>query len=1116
MIKESSIAQLNELDLFDVVSRYEKLDKAGKAKCPFHEEKSASFSVNRSKGIYKCFGCGVGGASPIDFVKAKTGKGFVDSCVELAQQFNIVLDYDNDEANKETLKKRETFFGTIKLASDYFNASITEVQFEKLNQRLIKKQTARYFNLGYAPDGWRGLTDQLIKNGNLENAVTLGLIKDKDAKYYDSYRNRVIIPILDLRGETIGFGGWNLSVDGPKYINSSESILYNKSKILFGLYQAMKPIKDEGRTAYLVEGYFDLISLYQVGIENVVATCGTALTKDQAKILKRHADNVVIFYDGDKAGWEATYKAIITLFRTGIKVAICSMPMLDPDDWARTIQIKNPSNYATIAKIAIVKKQVHCMQWVIDHYLTHRQTYIFADLSVENIKMLSDMGRLTEFPSGEVTLITYVNLDEVLLQEQQLGYNVEETSLNTYEKEAALEKILPVLKLMSPVAQSDFIADIQKRTKLNKATLTTMMSGVILKEDVQEMEVYSELKHLPKDCDRDFLMANHFAPKNDNTGYYFFSGSGESYMKVANFTLEPLFHIKGEESKSKRYVEIKKGKKIFNMLMDSRAFGSVDSFSNTVWDEGGLVFSHANKKHLDTLKEYWADRFPTCFELKQLGWQPEGFFAFSNKVYNGELSDYDKIGIYRHKTNNFLSPSITADLRELRQTENNYENDKFLAYIKSPVSFEKWMGLFYKVYGEHAMYGIGFIFMTIFRDISLRLGRIPLFYAYGATQAGKSTFAESILHFFFSGKDGNGKLIQPFQLGQGTDFAFHQALDRFFNCPVVFNEFDEHTITPNRFAAIKGVFDGEGRAKGTGNGNRTMVQQINSTVIIVGQFLVTMDDNSVVNRSVLRSFPKKTEWSKEEVESFQALKELQDEGLSSLVTDIMVHREFIKNKFDVQFRKVSNRFRERFRNLKITISTRLQNNYVLLFTMLHILNEQFEYPFSLDDAFDVYVTDMIKHQELLSTSDTLAEFFDYVELCFRNGSLRDGQDYMLETVSSLKMKKPGVIEAEEVIFSDPKSVIHFNLKQVHFAYLAEISKRSKRPGMSKSNLEKYLSEHDAFIGKCPITQYGSSVRTSSIVFDYDKLRLNLYKDEIHVPAREKDAGLPVSSNEELF
>lgn len=312
--------------------------------CPFHTEKTPSFTVSPAKGIYKCFGCGKAG-NGVNFVMEHEHFSYPEALRYLANKYQIEIEEEAQTAEmQEQVSEREALFNLNQFALDYFEKTLHGTEEGKaiglsyLKERGMRDDIIRKFRLGYCPSVWDAFTAHARAEGyKLEALVKSGLTLQKEERAYDRFHSRVIFPIHGVSGKVIGFGGRILTSEKnrPKYVNSPESEVYNKSKSLYGIYFARNAItlKDN---CYLVEGYTDVISLHQAGIENVVASSGTSLTHDQIRMIQRYTKQVTILYDGDPAGIKASFRGIDMIVEEGMDVKIVLFPDgEDPDSYAR-------------------------------------------------------------------------------------------------------------------------------------------------------------------------------------------------------------------------------------------------------------------------------------------------------------------------------------------------------------------------------------------------------------------------------------------------------------------------------------------------------------------------------------------------------------------------------------------------------------------------------------------------------------------------------------------------------------------------------------------------------------------------------------------------------------
>jgi len=354
----------SRLDIVDVASERISLKKTGsnyKGVCPFHSEKTPSFIVNPDKQIFHCFGCHVGG-DVISFVEKIENITFYEAIIKLAELAGVTLPtVETSYEEKKLQDKKQQLLNINIIARDHYISRLRtpgNKAHKYATLRGISEEIMSTFSIGYAPEEWDSLSTMLTKKGlPLGNAVSLGLIKETNGKYYDTFRDRLMFPILNHRGDVLAFGGRILEPkeDAPKYINSRESELYKKGEVLYGLYQTNKYIRDMGY-AVVVEGYMDFISLYQAGIKNAVATLGTAFTDRQVGLIKRYTDRIVLFYDSDDAGINAAKRSFLPLLESGLKVdALFLEDQMDPDDAVQKLGKEELENRLKKAKPLIGK-----------------------------------------------------------------------------------------------------------------------------------------------------------------------------------------------------------------------------------------------------------------------------------------------------------------------------------------------------------------------------------------------------------------------------------------------------------------------------------------------------------------------------------------------------------------------------------------------------------------------------------------------------------------------------------------------------------------------------------------------------------------------------------------
>ena len=371
MIEESVIREVKErVDIVEVIGDFVSLKRSGssyKALSPFTNEKTPSFFVSPSKQIFKCFSTGKGGDA-IEFLKEVEGMTYIEAIKYLGEKYGVEI--NESTSGYEQNNDKESLLILLNKSKDFFienlktdegkNIALTYFNHRKISVDMIKK-----FELGYSLDEWDSLYKFLIKNQfSDDNIIKAGLILENNNKKYDRFRNRVIFPVHNLSGKTIAFGARILAEDKkqPKYINSPETSLYIKSNILYGLYQSKNEIRKLDN-CFLVEGYTDVISLFQIGIENVVASSGTSLTTNQIKLISRYTKNITILFDGDKAGVAASLRGMDLILENDMNVEIVSFPEGDdPDSYSKKVGKDKFQEFIDYNKTNLITFKVNQLQ----------------------------------------------------------------------------------------------------------------------------------------------------------------------------------------------------------------------------------------------------------------------------------------------------------------------------------------------------------------------------------------------------------------------------------------------------------------------------------------------------------------------------------------------------------------------------------------------------------------------------------------------------------------------------------------------------------------------------------------------------------------------------------
>ena len=455
-------------DIVEVISEYLPLQPGGanhKAVCPFHNEKTPSFMVSREKQIYKCFGCGAAG-NVVGFIMEKENLDFVEALKKLAERVHMhIPDEDMTQEAKEILQEQHQQMDLHREAATFYFQNLKKPRnpgAAYLARRGWSIQTIKSFGLGYAPDQWDALTKHLVKKGHTEDElINAGLaIKREKSGVYDRFRNRVMFPIFDIRGNVVAFGGRILTPEGtPKYLNSPETSTFNKRHLLYGLNIARTHLIN--KTLILVEGYTDVISLHEQGFKNSAATLGTSLTPDHARLVEKMAERVVLCFDGDDAGIRAAQRSIQIFRQTKLEVRILTLPPeSDPDQYIQeqgrdafqSLLEKAPS--AVDYQISLIRRK-HSLATVEGKLHFARET---ADI-LKQIKSLVER----EAYAGKIAEEIGVSKASFMQELQQNGRGF--VQKQSYQSSKGRKEFVPVIEAMTPLASDPLIKSEQQFLK---------------------------------------------------------------------------------------------------------------------------------------------------------------------------------------------------------------------------------------------------------------------------------------------------------------------------------------------------------------------------------------------------------------------------------------------------------------------------------------------------------------------------------------------------------------------------------------------------------------------------------------------------------------------------
>jgi DNA primase len=1081
MYTEKSIDEVRNADIVKIIGHYCELKRKGSkwtSESPFNHSKD-SFFVTPSLNIFKCYSS-LHGGDGIKFVQTYKGVSYPEAIKIIGDICGIVLEEEqlSEEAERKRSYKQELFdlngVACLKYEMQLKNATADHWVAKMLVDRDINEATIEKFRIGFAPKEFKYITNPLIEKGKLEQAISVGLSLTKEGNSFDFFRDKLLFPIRDIRGNVLGFGGRRSNeADGPKYINTGQTDIYNKSQVLYGLFENKEFIA-KAKTAFLVEGYTDVTGLSQHGCELAVASGGTALTPEQAKLVHRIADHVIILRDNDglddkgneQKGTLAALRDINILLAEGLKVSIVILPEKeDPDSYARKTE--------------------------------HVEKMLFGNAEdAVNWKSIKLKNKAANDPNELSNAVT-----EIALMLSQIKDDIKR---NAYQKNCA-KIIKQPEKVIKEKIESFFkVAEI-KAAKSDKVQVES-----------------SEYLGLPKGSDyKQFLEKGYVTHENN----VYFRGKN-NFVKGSNYRITPLFHVYGKQD-NKRLCEVISEKGIKRLIdFDTADFVQMAKFESKLLDEGNFTFtSEVTPNQFKLLRNDILSSFIMAFELKTLGWQHEGFFAYANCVYHNGVTktpnDYGIIQLdagvkvdsdYIEDVKHFYSPSASVMYKNSRDGDDPYENDRYLVFKPAPISIHTWMNQLQKVYGKKAVTGIACMFFSIFRDLFVKTYQIsPILFLTGEKGSGKSKFAES-LGAVFSYK-------QPaFDLNAGTISAFSRRLGRTTNTLTILEEFND-LIDLKMKQSIKGSYDNRGREIGQNTGdNKTKMTKVNCFLVILSQYLSSWDDNSITSRSVIEHVIKPQEnFTNEAVADFNLIQSWEEEGLTSFILDIVKYRPEIEENYRKVYGEIMKELKKQLKDTDY--QERMLQNYTVLLTPMKILFDKFQFPFTYKEMQDQFKEAIVDSSDLIVESEGLAEFWRTLEY-LRDRSpfplVKEGMHYSIDTPHTLKLQTKKGEPDREWKNENRNQVLMLRLNAIHQLYHKEVSTREGVDVIGENTLRNYFKSKKYFLGTIKSVRFDDT-STSAYVFDYTMMHeggiLNLIrtssKKEELVPAEEnKNEGLP--------
>lgn len=1012
MISEATISKVRGIDIEEVLKPYVSLKRKGSSLvglCPFHSEKTPSFTVSPGKGLYHCFGCNRGGDA-ISFIMEKENLSFTDAATFIAKQHGIVVEYVEEERSEEEAaegRHKESLLIALEHVQKFFYDSLRKTG--DLESRQARdyvygrwpEETCSVAGIGYAPKDGSLFIDYCRRTAISEDILfELGLLRrSEDGGAYAMFRQRIMMPVRDRWGRIIAYTaryiGMNPKV--PKYINSATSPVYSKGDTLFGIDRASRV--RNSNYFIVVEGAPDVLRMQSVGYENTVAALGTAWTDSQFGLLKKFITSICFIPDSDvvvgKAygpGFEAIMANGAAAVRKGFHVTVRELPFAKAatfDDDTREKTVKNDADSYIRSKEDFTSlEEKHFIVWLA------QKRFLVADSLVEERKCVAEIADLLRY------------VDDQLVFDQCIEQ---------------LSKLHGKAKLWR-----DAVMQARGEARKRKDRATPM------DERQREAELLRQFGLFVRDnC--------YYATPDDD---------GEP-MRISNFIMEPLFHIE-DESNGTRIFRMRNMYNVCRVVeLKESELCSLSNFQQKVGSLGNYVWLSKIDK-LNRVKEYLYSKTDTAERIRKLGWNAEeGFFAFGNGMLDGStFKKADDLGIVRgvngkafylpgHSKIYFHNPEI-------------YQFERLMVHEdRSGVKLYDYVSLLMDVFGENATVAFCYLLATLFRDVVFKRTRhFPILNLFGEKGTGKTTLATSLQSFFLHG-------IDPPNLGVTSVPAMNDRVSQAVNTLTVFDEY-KNDLDIRKIAYLKGLWGGGGQTKKNTSTDGMAAQTIVSTgIVLCGQDKPTQD-MALYTRVLFLAFSK-TSFSQVEKKRYEDLVAMCNMGLTHLTVEILNHRELFERNFPEIYSITKRELTTKLENEMV--HDRIFGNWVVPLATFRTLETVIDVPFSYPQLFDISLRGLRNQNELAQESSEIADFWNMLQGFQTSGKCIENAHYRIRYLKSFRP----LSSRETFEFNEARPILYLNTAAVSSLF----GSRTMNATANRSNwstVMSYLKSQPSFLG----------------------------------------------------
>ena len=1010
---------LDAAHIEDVVGEFLPLQKRGtiyRALCPFHQEKTPSFTVTPNRSMFYCFGCHKGG-NVITFLMEHENMTYPEAVRWLGRKYGIEVEEREEtiDEKQQRLKRESLLIVNTAVHKHYREVFLRYKPAQDYAYRRWGQKYCDEIEIGFAPIDGKALAHLPLQKEFLQE---LGLINPQG---YDFFQNRIVIPIKDRYQHIIGFTARVMDDSQPKYLNSKESLLYSKRSTVFGLDVAWRAAGKTGQM-YLVEGAPDCMRLHAIGVQNAVADLGSAWTVEQFQLIKRAANKVCFIPDNDPLKGGADYG-------TGIEA------------------VMKAGKLATEQHLTVSVKEITTTE--------------------EGKKEDPD----TYFKNQ--TLFKAVEEEDFILW---LAAKLFETSGNTEQKSDAVKRIAHLLS---------FIDDDTKLTMFIDA-LTKYHRGKLFWQKAIENE--RTRRDSPKEDDIDLNRQYGFWI---DRGKYFSTTEKGGVLEWSNFTLTPLFHIKDPLMAKRLYLLTNELGVKEIVEMEQEDLISLQKFRQKLESLGNFIWK-ASEKELIKLKSFLYEKTETAAQIKQLGWNKKGFFAFGNGIFDGrQFHEVNEYGIvHLGEKGNFYLPALSRIYKE--NIDYFRFERQFVHFNFSMISLRDFTRQLFLVFGDNGKIGFCFYLATLFRDIiTLTTRSFPILDLFGPKGSGKSELGHTLMSFFVIDN------IPP-NIQNSTIPALNDTVAAAANALVHIDEY-KNGIDTAKIEFIKGLWDGTGRTRmNMATDKKKETTAVDAGVIISGQEMPTADI-ALFSRLIFLLFPK-SNFTASEKANYQQLLQIRSKGLSHLTLQLLAHRDKFGQCFYDQYRQTLDDVNSRLTSH--TIIDRIVQNWVIPLTSFRCLEGKLDTTLSYKELLEITVEGIVHQNMECKTNDELGSFWRMVQFLNSEGEINEDADFKIKAVSRFRSTL-----VSETVWTEPRKILYLQKTRIFMLYKLN-AHRNGETSLPEESLRYYLENSKEYLGEQRMTYHvikkgnqvldfehrdakgqptKMSVQQRSYCFDYEKL-----------------------------